>query len=122
MLLEEDTHYEARMETPLCLGVGVGVEEEIQVKISFWLLEVINFACESANEQSFCLDCLRNLKYVALPFYDLQNPAVNQVLQAGISHSLSTSTVFFLKNVTHKGLDAFSINPVVALVLLCNIH
>ena len=84
--------------------------------ISFWIRTVIDHGYSSASED----DC-RAVKVSAHKVHSIassmpfkKNVAVSQILQAGTWKSQSTFTKFYLREVTHKSLDAFYIRHVVA--------
>ena len=84
--------------------------------ISFWLRSVITLAHVSASEE----DC-RSLKVrthevrkVAISLLFKRNCVVHQVLKVWTWSAQSTFSSFYLRDVTHRHLDTFSIGPVVA--------
>ena len=68
-----------------------------QNTISSWFVAVINHSYTSAMSLFFRRDC-----------------TVHQVLKAGTWSSQSTFSSFYLRDVTHRHLDTFSIGPLVA--------
>ena len=84
--------------------------------ISFQLRSVISMARASTSEE----DCrsLRVRAYevrkVATSLLFKRNCAVHQVLKAETWSSQSTFSAFYLRDVTHRHLDTFSIGPEVA--------
>ena len=90
--------------------------------ISFWLRLVITLAHECASEE----DC-RSLRVRAhevrkevTPLLFKRNCAVHHVLKAGTWSVQSTFSSFYLRNVTHKHLDIFSIRLWWRLSRSCN--
>ena len=84
--------------------------------ISFWLHSVITMAHVFALEE----DCpsLRvrapKVRKVAMSLLFKRNCEVHQVLKVGTWSAQSTFSSFYLRDVTHRHLDTFSIVPVVA--------
>ena len=84
--------------------------------ISFWLRSVISMAHASASEEDCCALRVRahEVRKVATSLLFKRNCAVHQVLKVGTWSSRSTFSAFYLRDVTHRHLDTFSIGSVVA--------
>ena len=84
--------------------------------ISFWLHSVIFLAHASASEE----DChslrvrAHEVRKVATSLLFKRNCAIPQVLKAGMWSTQLTFSAFYLRDVSYRHLDTFSIGPVVA--------
>ena len=83
--------------------------------ISFRLWSVISFAYSSISEEDCCALRVRTheVREVATFLLFKKNCLVHQVLKAG-TWSAQLTFSFYLRDVTHRHLDIFSIGPVVA--------
>ena len=83
--------------------------------ISFWLRSVITLAHASALEE----DCrslrvrAHEVRKVAMSLLFERNCTVHQVLKTGNWSAQSSFSSFYLRNVTHRHFNIFSIGPVV---------
>ena len=100
----------------LVISAGMRKKRVSRNTISLWLWSVISFAHSSALEE----DCrsprvrAREVRKFAMFLLFKRNCAVHQVLKAGAWSAQSTLSSFYLRDVTHRHLDTFSIGPVVA--------
>ena len=83
--------------------------------ISFWLCPVITLAHASTSEE----DCqslrvrAKEVRKVTTSLMFKRSCTVHQVLKAGTWSAQSTFSSFYLRDVTHRHLNTFSIGPVV---------
>ena len=82
--------------------------------ISFWLKEVIRKAYVSSGEDLPARIRAHETRSIAPSAVFKRNFAVGQVLRAGVWSRQTTFTSFYLRDVTHRSLDTFSLGPVVA--------
>ena len=84
--------------------------------ISFWLREVISKAYGKDVPQERGTPGIKahQVRGIATSLAFKKNMLVPQVLRAGTWNRQSTFTSFYLREVTHKFMDTFSIGPVVA--------
>ena len=82
--------------------------------ISFWIREVIRRAYASSGEDPPLRIRAHEVRGIAPSAVFRRNFAVGQVLRAGVWSRQTTFTSFYLRDVTHRSLDTFSLGPVVA--------
>ena len=82
--------------------------------ISFWLRQVIRKAYESSGEELPPRYRAHETRSIATSAEFRRNFAVGQVMRAAVWARQTTFTSFYLRDVTHRYLDTFSLGPVVA--------
>ena len=85
--------------------------------ILFWIRAVISHVDKSATDDDDCKAVEVKAHEVCkndTPLLFKKNFAVQQVLKAVTQSSQTTSSTFYLRDVTHRFVDMFSIGPVVA--------
>ena len=82
--------------------------------ISFWIREVIRKAYVSSGEDLPPRIRAHETHGIAPSVAFKRNFAVGQVMRAGVWARQTTFTSFYLRDVTHRSLDTFSLGPVVA--------
>ena len=82
--------------------------------LSFWLREVIRRAYRSSDQELPLRIRPHELRAIAPSVAFKRNFAVGQVMRAGVWSRQTTFTSFYLRDVTHRSLDTFSLGPVVA--------
>ena len=99
----------------LFIATGRNKKEVSKNTISFWLREVIKKAYHS-SEGGVDLPRVRahEVRGIAPSLLFKRNFAVEQVLKAGTWKNQTTFSSFYLRDITHKSLDTFSLGPVVA--------
>ena len=104
-----------RPELPrLFLSTGLHRKMVSKNTISFWLREVIRKAYVSSGEDAPARIRSHELRAIAPSAAFKRNFAVGQVMRAGVWSRQTTFTSFYLRDVTHRSLDTFSLGPVVA--------
>ena len=85
------------------------------IQFPFGLSSVISMVHASALKMDCCSLLVRVLEVrkVAMSFLFGRNFAVHQVLNVGMWSAQSTFSALYLRDVTHRHLDTFSIGPVV---------
>ena len=98
-----------------------------QIKIrkivnSYWFCEVIKPVHASATAAKLNVHNLRVHKMcsIALSLLSMRHFAVIQLLIAGMWKSQFSITALFLRNVTHKSINACSIGPVLTALRVAN--
>ena len=100
----------------LFLSIGFKKKGVAKNTISLWIRRVIMLAYESAPR----IDRLnahpraRELRAFGPTIAFKKNLSVSQVLRAGVWKKQTTFASFYLRDVTHKSLDTYSLGPVVA--------
>ena len=104
-----------RPELPrLFLSTGLRRKMVSKNSISFWLREVIRSAYVSSGEEPPARIRAHSSRSIASSALFRSNYAVGQVMRAGVWSRQTTFTSFYLRDVTHRFLDTFSLGPVVA--------
>ena len=103
---------EFRPELPrLFLSTGRRRKMVSKNTLAFWLREVIRKAYVSSGVRA------HETRSIAPSAVFKRNFAVGQVMRAGVWSRQTTFTSFYLRDVTHRSLDTFSLGPVVACLL-----
>ena len=100
-----------------CLVISTGWNKKKVSKntISFWLHEVIEWVNQSSEgEDPLPRYCAHEIKGIAPTMLFRRNFTMDQVLKAGVWKSQITFTSFYLRDITYKSLDTFSLVTVVA--------
>ena len=106
---------DSRPEFPrLFLSTGLRRKMVSRNTISFWLREVIRRAYVSSGEDPPRRIRAHETRGIAPSVAFKRNYAVGQVMRAGVWSRQTTFTSFYLRDVTHRSLDTFSLGPVVA--------
>ena len=104
-----------RPELPrLFLSTGLRRKMVSKNTISFWIREVIRTAYVSSGEDPPVRIRAHSTRSIAPSAAFRRNFAVGQVMKAGVWSRQTTFTSFYLRDVTHRFLDTFSLGPVVA--------
>ena len=104
-----------RPELPrLFLSTGLRRKMVSRNTISFWLREVIRTTYLSSGEDPPARIRAHSSRSIASSALFRSNYAVGQVMKAGVWSNQTTFTSFYLRDVTHRFLDTFSLGPVVA--------
>ena len=104
-----------RPELPrLFLSTGLRRKMVSKNTISFWLREVFRTAYLSSGEDPPARIKAHSTRGIASSAVFRRNFAVGQVMSAGVWSRQTTFTSFYLRDVTHRFLDTFSLGPVVA--------
>ena len=98
----------------LFLSTGLRRKMVSRNTISFWIREVIRKAYLSAGEDPPARIRAHETRGIGPSVAFKRNYAVGQVLRAGVWARQTTFTSFYLRDVTHRSLDTFSLGPVVA--------
>ena len=98
----------------LLLSTGRKRKEVSKNTISFWIRETIRKAYVSSGEDIPARIRAHETRSIAPSAAFKRNFAVGQVMRAGVWSRQTTFTSFYLRDVTHRSLDTFSLGPVVA--------
>ena len=84
--------------------------------LSFWICQVIRRAYAGVSEEECRLVKLgsHEIRAVATSALFRKVRSLSSVLKAGTWRCMSTFASFYLRDVTHKYLDTFSLGPIVA--------
>ncbi|MPC45667.1 hypothetical protein E2C01_039373 [Portunus trituberculatus] len=103
-----------------CSRISVTVTEPQCVvhphTISHWICQVIQCACEDVSEEDMRLVWVKahEVRAVATSAFFKKIQSIPAVLWAGTWKSMSTFASFYLRDITHRYLDTFSLGPVVS--------
>ena len=92
-----------------------GAKKEVsKAMVSYWLRETIRRAYQSSGEEDDRRFRAHEVRSIAPTLLFRRNLSVAQVLRAGVWRRQTTFTSFYLRDLTHRSLDTFSLGPVVA--------
>ena len=102
--------------TRLFLGTGRAKKEVARNTISFWIRRVVRLAYSEMpdGEPALSKVPVHEVRALSTSVLFRRNLSLGQVMRAAQWRCASTFSSFYLRDLTHKYLDTFSLGPLVA--------